>query len=145
MFSLKPSRKKNEIMKFLGFSKIGEENLWKIFHFKNFFFFGRNIFETFSSPILEPSKNCIFSFFFCWVLSVNLFPRKRFLSWRKNSPGKNKKSQDSKIIRLFSRFNLPPPRPHLLLPNPPRSCHQNHQKLILPEQLLPPKPHPRCK
>ena len=40
MFPLKPSRKKNEIMKFLGFSKIGEENFKNIFRLKFFFFFG---------------------------------------------------------------------------------------------------------
>ena len=56
-------------MQFLLGSKIGEENLWKIFQFKNFFFFGRNIFLKFSLQILEPAKNFMFSFFLCWVFT----------------------------------------------------------------------------
>ena len=35
---------KKQIMKFLGFSKIWDENSQNIFHFKNFFFFWKNIF-----------------------------------------------------------------------------------------------------
>ena len=49
-FQLNTQQKKNEKMQFLLGSKIGEENLWKIFHFKNFFFFLKNIFLKFSSP-----------------------------------------------------------------------------------------------
>ena len=65
-------------MKFLGFSKIGEENLWKIFHFKNFFFFFGEIFSRdFLSRFWNQAKIASFRFFFCWVLSVNLFLLKK--------------------------------------------------------------------
>ena len=86
-------------MKFLGFSKIGEENLWKIFHFKNFFFFLKNIFQRFSSPILEPSKNCIFSFFFLLGLERKSFsPEKDFSFFGIEI----EISGDFSFIRLFS-------------------------------------------
>ena len=53
-FTLNTQQKKNEKMQFLLGSKIGEENLWKIFRLKNFFFFwkkyiSRNFFSNFGT------------------------------------------------------------------------------------------------
>ena len=63
MFSLKPRRKKNKIMKFLGFSKIGEENLWKIFHLKNFFFLEEIFLKLFHLQFWNQAKIASFRFF----------------------------------------------------------------------------------
>ena len=142
MFSLKPSRKKNEIMKFLGFSKIWRGKFQKYISIEKFFFFWKKyIFEIFSPDFGTSQKFHVFVFSLLGIERKSFSPEKdfSFLEIEIEISG------DFSFIRLFSRFNLPPPRPHLLLPNLPRSCHQNHQKLILPEQLLPPKPHPRCR
>ena len=61
-------------MKFLGFSKIWDENSQNIFHFKNFFFF-ENIFlrENFLQ-ILENPKNFMISFFSSPEFGQKSFP-----------------------------------------------------------------------
>ena len=62
--SVKTQGMKNEIMKFLGFSKIWDENSQNIFHFKNFFFFLKIYFERkFSPDFGKPQKFHDFIFF----------------------------------------------------------------------------------
>ena len=62
-FTLNTQQKKNEKMQFLLGSKIGEENLWKIFHFKKFFFFWKKyIFEIFSPDFGTSQKFHVFVF-----------------------------------------------------------------------------------
>ena len=61
-FPPKASRNKNEIMKFLGFSKIWREIL-KIYFLFKFFFLERNIFQGFHLQILEKIPKCKISFF----------------------------------------------------------------------------------
>ena len=86
-------------MKFLGFSKIGEENLWKIFHFKNFFFFFEKYFPEIFSPDFGTSQK-----FHDFVFSLLGLELKSF------SPEKDfsffgieiEISGDFSFIRLFS-------------------------------------------
>ena len=101
MFSLKPSRKKNEIMKFLGFSKIGEENFKNIFRLKNFFFFlEKYIFEIFSPDFGTKQKLHVFVFFLLGIERKS-FPEEK-ISFLKEEFSRSKLK--SREIFLLSDF-----------------------------------------
>ena len=63
-----PAEKKRKDAIFAWFQNWRRKSLENI-SIQKFFFFGRNIFLKFSLQILEPAKNFMFSFFFCWVFT----------------------------------------------------------------------------
>ena len=95
--SVKTQGMKNEIMKFLGFSKIWRQDSKIYFSKKKKIFFG-NIFERKFSP--DFGENTRFHFFIPCVLAEIFSRRKRFLSSPKSEI---EKSRDSQINRLFLR------------------------------------------
>ena len=119
------------------FPKLEKKISGKYFISKIFFFEMKYFPEIFLSNFGTKQKLHVFVFSLLGIERKSFSPEKdfSFLEIEIEISG------DFSFIRLFSRLNLPLPHP-LLLPNLPHSCHQNHQKLILPEQLLPPKPHP---
>ena len=132
-FSSNPVETKNEIMKFLGFSKIWRRNSQNIFHFKFFFFFSREIyFKKFLLQILENPKNFMISFFPPLnfngvVLGENL--SRSFFSPLQRFVGK----------KSFFKFHLPsktfPSIYSQTSPNPIPDQSQSHQSLPLKTKI----------
>ena len=102
--SVKTQQRKNENMKFLAGSKIWRENFKNIFLQKKKKIFEMKYFpEIFFSNFGTKQKLHVFVFFLLGIERKSFPEEKIFLPGERILRKKTRKSQDSKIIRLFLR------------------------------------------
>ena len=97
-----PGEKKRNHEIFAWFQNLEKKFEIYIFQKKKKFFENRNIFREISSPILEPSKNCIFSIFFLLGIERKSFPEEKIFFPEEEFSGKNQEVARFKNNQTFS-------------------------------------------